>query len=145
MKPMRGRTSDFFEAQRFETRPADAPAFDLLTRERREAAAHRRELWVLLLVVLALSVGVLGGWWAWRDARRAGGGWRALRDATFARLVPPLAAITPSLVLFVGFLGGRSGQPGEVGIFVALAIGTAADVGTGRIDVVELRGDPIEL
>jgi hypothetical protein len=32
-------------------------------------------------------------------------------------------------------------DPGEVGIFVALAIGALADVGAGREDVVDLAGD----
>src|SRR5688572_6750265 len=37
--------------------------------------------------------------------------------------------------------GRRSGEPGKVGIFVALAEALGADVGAGRIEIVDLGRD----
>jgi hypothetical protein len=73
------------------------------------------------LVVLVVSVITLGGWWAWRAARRHAGETPTLAAAAREHLLPPLLAVAPALALFVGFFDGRLDRPTRWEPFLASA------------------------
>jgi hypothetical protein len=63
------------------------------------------------LVMLLLAVGTLGCCWAVAEARGRGGTGRAFLRALATRLLVPLAAFLPALVLLAVFLGRRLARP----------------------------------
>ena len=111
-------------------------ALGVLLRQRHTAGWRRGALVLLLalvalgvytchpvpLVVLAVSVATLGGWWSWRASRRLGEElppplWRAAGR----ELAPPALAVAPALGLFVAFLDGRGDEHTRWEPFLATA------------------------